>query len=135
MTYLPTHISLSDLEQRIESVFSMAEIMKEPANATYDRLVKDVILPLKKTYANGRYKFTTYVRVYADGYIAAKRSFVMRNLVEFCYLYEGNLYSTFKGTMHRSIEEIYAAGMGHLLSNCPSAFYWKGTDKPYTELS
>jgi hypothetical protein len=132
---MKTNILLSELEQLINSAFNTAEYTHETAEATRDRVQREVTNPLDERYKSGRPKFSTYLKAYAFGYIQAKRNHVMQNLVEFCYLVDGTLYSTHKDSTHQTTEVFYKAGRGQELGEHPRAFYWKGTDKPYTEVS
>ena len=56
----------------------------------------------------------------------------MDDMTEFCYLYKGELYSTSKDSIHKNTRELDARELYE--SNSPRAFFWKGTDKAYTDL-
>lgn len=127
-------LTLSTLETRINEVYTMATLCKYTADTLCEQLTVRVYNELNRRYKSysgkqGRLVYSNYMRGYAFGLITAKNTYIMQNLVEFCYLYEGKLYTT-----HRQSAHPYWADSldGKTISRCKGNFYWKGTDKPYT---
>lgn len=130
MNIMPS-ITLTQLEERINSIFHMAEICKWNHNELTDRLIEQVIQPLNQRTKSGRRRHSPYVEGYAAGIIAAQRSRIWREKVEFCFLVDGVLYSTWKNTTRRKTQEFYDRNEGHILANAPSSHYWLNSDKVY----
>ena len=126
-------LSMTELTNRIASIYGMAIITKPTSNEISKKLNTIVWEELTSRNSAGKYRYSGYIRGYVSGYQKACYENIMNNHVEFCYAYEGELYSTHKHTMHKSTNELYDQGKGHLLSKCKGDFYWFGTDKPYTE--
>lgn len=124
-------ITLSELETRISELFTMAIICKYPSDELNAYLKTYIFDPLNAKYPSGKPKFSNYLKGYAQGCISVHRARIINELTEFCYLVDGELYSTHKQTDKRKTEEFYQAGRGAELGNYPSGFYWKGSTKPY----
>ena len=129
-----SNLTISSLEQRINSIYSSAITCSSTAQAIRDKLNAQVYAELNSKYANGRNKYTNWLKGFASGYIMAKNDYIMNNLVEFCYDVDGVLYSTHKKTDKRSTKEFYANGKGQLLGSYNGNYYWKHNNKPYTIL-
>lgn len=113
----------SHLKGRLGDVYASARIfhltskqLNKRAFGIYDGLPKDI---------------PRHVREFIRGYEARLQDELYQRDLEFCYLYDGVLYSTHKESTHRLTEEFYDRNEGHLLCNCPNGHYWKGTNKPY----
>ena len=74
-----------------------------------------------------------WVRAYFSGQADLLFKQLYQNELEFCYLLEGDLYSVWKKSTHKTTDELYRAGRGHELAlaneeQVPRAHYWRGTD-------
>ena len=69
-----------------------------------------------------------WVKSYIDGYADALTKMLYQYKLEFCYLIDGRLVSTYKNS------ERYYEKMGYSISDLtdkPNGHYWIGSDKPY----
>lgn len=112
----------------------MGILCKSTADRLREELNSKVYNELNRRYKSnvlpkGRSVYSNYMRGYAYGLITAHNTHIMQNLVEFCYLHEGKLYSTRKNSKHPYWADTID---GQIISKCTGNFYWKGTDKPYT---
>lgn len=124
--------SISRIESRINEVFTMAEICGWHSSKLNDVLMERIINPINHKTASGKRRHSVWLAGYVSGYIASKRNDIWRNKVEFCYEYNGELYSTHKESKHKTTQEFYDRNEGYILSGCKGAHYWKGTNKPFS---
>lgn len=130
----PKSVLMSDIETRVHDIFSRAIIVKSTQAELLAELQAKIYEPLNYQYpVSKRRKHSPYLRGFAQGLIRAAQNDLSRNHHEFCYLLDGELYSTRKAgnTTHKTTNEIINAGRGQELCDTPSAIYWKGTDKIY----
>jgi len=122
-------LTISIIEQRINSIYYSATIYKETVNSIRAKLDEEVSNELNTKYRNGRNKYTNWLRGFATGYSFSLDNRIMNEEVEFCYSHNDKLYSTKKDSIHPywGIELSYED-----VSKCQGNFYWKGTNKPYT---
>ena len=123
-------LGISEVEQRINSIYSSAKICKETVDSIRARLDREVFNELYTKYKNGRSKYTSWLRGFATGYHFSVSNRVMQEEVEFCYEHQGQLYST---RDKDSIHPYWATELAGIdVAKCQGNFYWKGTSKPYT---
>jgi len=109
----------------IRDAYSTSRSLKSTAEVTSER-VSNIFKALPKSTPR-------HVREFLRGYNHALNDALWSD-VEFCYRdAEGVLYSTHRGSTHRSTEEFYSTGRGCELGNLECAHVWRGTDKPYTD--
>jgi len=70
-------------------------------------------------------KLTNYDRFYADGYWKCVVDFWYAHHLEYCYVKNGVMYSTHRGTSPNT-DEFYSSGRGQELGELPSGHFWKG---------
>lgn len=128
-------LSLQEIEIKINNIYFIAKIRSYTGKNLTDVLNTQVFNELNTRTKSGRKRYTTYEIAYAKGYNKAKFNFLMSELVEFCYIVNGVMYSTYKKSSHNKTEELYKENKGYLLGESPHAFFWIGTDKPFTELT
>ena len=75
-----------------------------------------------------------WLRSYLRGYEEACYD-RLNSMMEFCYVENGVLFSTWRNSTPRKTQEFYDADRGHELSNLPCAHFWQGTDKPWGEVA
>lgn len=124
--------SISRIEARINEVFSMAEICGWSSTKLNDTLMERVINPINYKTASGKRRHSVWMTGYVSGYIAAKRNEIWQHKVEFCYEYNGELYSTHKDTNRKSTKEFYDRNEGYILADCVGKHYWISTDKAFS---
>jgi hypothetical protein len=123
--------TLRQIENRIDEMYSSAEICKTTSDELHDRLNKHVFDVLAEKTPGGRNRYTKYERYFAKGYSMARYNDVMHWKTEHCYLVDGELYSTNKNTTKRRTNELHEAGRSRELNDAPSAIYWLNSDKIY----
>lgn len=123
--------TMSQIETLINDVFSMAEICKWPSSKLTEELTERISNPLNYKTPGGRRRHSVWISGYAAGIIAAKRSDIWRNKVEFCYEVNGELFSTWNKSNRKTTKEFYDRGEGNILSNSKGRHYWIDSDKPF----
>ena len=113
----------SSLESRLRDMFGIARICKMGSAELHQRTL-EIFGGLPKGIPE-------WVYAYGKGYAAAAVDDLYRNHLEFCYMYKGELYSTYKESTHLKTEVFYESSMGHVLCDCPSGHYWQGSDKAF----
>jgi len=126
-------ISISQVVTKVNSIFSMARVTKPTADELNLIILRELITPTRKKSPSGRSKFTKYMQGYILGCVQTNRELLWNDL-EFCYLVEGVLYSTNRQTTKRSTKEFYDSNRGHLILPLAGEFYWKNSNKPFTQL-
>ena len=124
-------VTLSQIETRIVDCYSMARICHYTSEQFTADLMEKVIKPLAYRTPSGRAKHSAYVQGYAAGIIARIRSEIWQQHVEFCYLVDGELYSTWKKSARKTTDHFYDTKTYAVFHDAPSGHYWIGTDKPY----
>ena len=125
-------ISMYELQQEVRRVFTHATTFHLTDNELQELLTKEVREPLNRTWTNGKPVHSTYLKGYIQGAVDACREQMWQQL-EFCYRIDGVLYSTYKKTTKRSIDELYKANRANDITNSIGNFYWKDrNDLPYT---
>lgn len=130
---IPASITMSQLAEKIRGIFSAARSFKSTSDELNAELTARITGPLNYRTPGGRCKHSPYLLGYAQGVIDSERGNLFRNNLEFCYLVDGELYSTHRqpNTTRRTTAEFYDTGRGHVLNDAPHAFYWKDSDKRY----
>lgn len=79
-----------------------------------------------------RYKgMPSWVREYLHG-VNDTLAIAHEQNTEFCYVYNGMLYSTHKDTSKLSTEYFYEHDIASVLSKCECGFYYKTSDKKWS---
>lgn len=130
---IPRSVTLSELQTRVNDVFSSGIICKMTSTEITKRLVDRVCEPLNARTPAGRRKHSAYLAGYVQGLVDKWRADIWRYHVEFCYTVDGVLYSTHKDSARRKTAEFYAAGKGvELTAHAESGrHYWKNSEKAY----
>lgn len=128
----PKSISLMQLETKVNDVFSMAKVCHWSSSELSERCNKYLTEPINEKYPSGKRKHSTWLAGYVSGLIAANRSIIWREHVEFCYLVDGVLYSTHKDSDKPTTEQFYERGEGNILADSEGRHYWKGTDRAFS---
>lgn len=128
----PKSVTLSQIEMRVNDLFSTARICKQTSTELTGRLMEKVINPINEHYPSGKRKHSVFLEGYVAGLIAAGRRSIWHNDVEFCYLVDGIVYSTHKDSTRPTTEGFYARGEGNIVNNAEGRHYWKGTDKAFS---
>lgn len=120
-----------NLASELRNLWSTCVIMKMTA-----REINSRVLEWEKTWPK---RVTVHARGFVAGVLDQLRVDAWKQ-VEFCYRApDGTIYSTDKGqnasARHKSTEELYSVGKGHILNNWESAHLWRDSDKPYTQWS
>lgn len=105
--------------EQIKQVFSSARIWKHPSKWITSELIKTAYVTISDCPAR--------IKEYCRGYAHALLDEIWKE-TEFCYIINGVQHSTWKQS---TFPRVPAADM----TGNPCAHFWKGTDKPYTELS
>ena len=130
---IPASVTMTQLANRIREIFSAARSFKSTSDEINAQLIEKVTGPLNYRTPGGRRKHSNYLLGYAQGVIDSERENLFRNYLEFCYLVDGEIFSTHrqKDTTRRTTEVFYSANHGHILNDAPHGFYWKDSDKRY----
>jgi hypothetical protein len=124
-------LTMSDWEVRVAEVFSMIRSCRM-TSAAMNAYVKDKVWSESSRKHGRRSVYSTYVQGFVQGLVRARSNDLYHDHLEFCYVgADGVLYSTHRQSTHRSTEEFYVAGRGHVLPTLPHGHFWKGTDKPF----
>lgn len=125
-------LTMDEVRRRVSEAYTMLRITK----GGMDQLSK-AIGPLREELGSrtlyGRRRYSLFMAGYAAGLSDAEFNRIMQNEVEFVYRNPetGDIYSTHKGSSHKSVEQFYGNGTSHLLDGFETAHVWKGTDKAF----
>lgn len=130
---IPAGVTMTQLAEKIRGIFSAARTFKSTSDEINAELSARITGPLNYRTPGGRRKHSSYLLGYAQGVIDSERENLFRNYLEFCYLVDGELYSTHRqpNTTRRTTNEFYGTNRGHVLNDAPHGFYWKDSDKRY----
>lgn len=132
MKKFPEGVLMTTLQQEVRRVFTHAQVFHLNDVELIELLRVEVREPLNRTWSNGKPVHNLYLKGYVQGAIDACREQMWQQL-EFCYRVDGVLYSTYKKTTKRSIDELYKANRANDISNSVGNFYWKDSnDLPFT---
>lgn len=123
-------LSSMQWETRVSECYSMIELSRMPSADALAYIKQWIDAELTRKHGK-RAVYSQYEQGFVRGMCRARDNRIVRDLVEFCYVENGILFSTHKDSTHRKTEEFYTAGRGCELGNLPSGFFWKGTDKPW----
>lgn len=127
-------ISISQVVTKVNGLFASVRLTKITEDELNLRILREIMKPLNHQSPSGRHKFTKFMQGYVYGCVQTNRELLWKDL-EFCYLVDGELYSTWKQTCKRSTEELYKAGLGWKLQPLNGEFYWKNSTKPFTNIN
>lgn len=122
-------ISQSQIETRIASMYSTAKLCKYDANHIYNAF-KELTAELRSVTASGKPRYPYYMVKFAQGYNNALHDNLWQNELEFCYFYQGELYSTHKNSTHKNAELLYG-NSSDFMDSLDRGHYWKGTSKKF----
>lgn len=115
----------------IREINSVAYHAKETADQLHGRY-RQIMQETNSRTKSGRRRYSVWFAGFVAGLIHAEMQANWQK-VEFVYRdQDGVIYSTMKGSSHRSTEEFYSTGRGSELGQMERAHVWIGTDKPYT---
>lgn len=125
-----SNLTMSQWETRVAETFSVIVLSRTTHEHALEIINRRIYTELNSR-TKTRARYTQYIKGFVQGLITAHRARIFQNEVEFCYIVDGVLYSTHKNSTHKSTEEFYQNGTGHLLNDAKSGLYWKGTELPY----
>lgn len=123
---------LSYIESRVSEVFSMAEICHWSHSELLDQIKIRIHDPINYRTPGGKRRHSVWVAGYASGLVAARISDIWRSKVEFCYVVNGEIFSTCKKSARKTTAQFYDAGQSNILADCEGRHYWIGTDKAFS---
>ncbi len=125
---IPTTVTFEQLERRISDIFVMAKYGHWTYYQIAECLHERVDKPLAERSAAGNPRHSKFVRGFAYGVKRAGYQNIERNELEFCYRDAlGVLYSTRRGSTHKSTEDFYTRGVGSQLGNMECGHVWRDT--------
>lgn len=132
MKKFPEGVLMTTLQEEVRRVHKHAQVFHLTDYELMKLLQVEVRDPLNRLWGNGKPVHSMYLKGYVQGAIDAYREQMWQEL-EFCYRVDGVLYSTYKQTTKRSIDELYKANRANDISNSVGNFYWKDrNDLPFT---
>lgn len=128
----PKSILLTELENKVFSVFTRCKIYKWTSEELRTHLDNEILKPINERVGiHNKHKHNSYVIGFTSGLVYACRRELQKEL-EFCYMYKDELYSTHKETDKRKTKELYNANLGYVLNDYLNGFYWKNSDKRFS---
>ena len=123
---------MQQVESRINSMFNSAKLFKADADflrAEYTKLSSE----LNSRTQSGKLRYSKFLSAYAFGYRMALNNQLWQNELEFCYVYQGELYSTHKTSTHKNAELLYLnrENSSAFMDSLERGHYWKGTNKKF----
>lgn len=123
---------MQQVESRINSMFNSAKLFKADAEyirAEYTKLSTE----LNSRTRSGKLRYSKFLSAYAFGYRMALNNQLWQNELEFCYVYQGELYSTHKTSTHKNAELLYLnrENSSSFMDSLERGHYWKGTNKKF----
>lgn len=126
-----TRATMGEIETRVNDVFSMGVSCKMRRSEISQIIVDRVFSPLNARTKSGRRRHSLYLAGYASGLVDAWRALIWREHVEYCYMVDGELYSTHKNSARKNTSIFYNTETYTKLHDAPSAHYWKNSEKVY----
>lgn len=125
-------ITMQQVESRINSMFNSAKLFKSDAEyirAEYTKLSSE----LNSRTPSGKLRYSKFLSAYAFGYRMALNNQLWQNDLEFCYVYNDELYSTHKVSTHKNAELLYLnrENSSEFMDSLDRGHYWKGTSKKF----
>lgn len=125
-------ITMQQVESRINSMFNSAKLFKSDADflrAEYTKLSSE----LNSRTQSGKLRYSKFLSAYAFGYRMALNNQLWQNELEFCYVYQDELYSTHKNSTHKNAELLYLnrENSSAFMDSLERGHYWKGTGKKF----
>lgn len=122
------NILQSELKDKIVSIYNHAKLFKLSQTELCNKLQIEIYYPLNELYSNGRRKFPNSLYYFALGVSYVMGDRILNEYTEFCYIYQGELYSTHRESSHNTTKMLDNLSV---LNECESHFYWKNSDKIY----
>lgn len=124
-------IGITEVVQLIHKQVSNARYYKLTSEELREQVNNCILIPLKRKYPSGRSVHSQYLNAFAFGVYLSETKRILQDEVEFCYIVDGELYSTSKDTTHKSTNELYTLNRGEELLALSGNYYWKNTNKVY----
>ena len=124
-----TKLSFTQIQTRIFGIFDTAKISHQDIysiNKKFDELLAE----LKSRTASNKPRYPYYVLKYAQGYFHALHDEVWKNHLEFCYVFDGEIYSTHEKTINKNADVLYSRGSS-FMDSLDRGHYWKNTNKKF----
>lgn len=118
----PRTVTLDQIKVRINDIYGIAVSTGMSHTDICNRLAERLWQPLGERYPSGKAKHNKYLQGYAYGLVEAWRDQIWRHHVEFCYLLDGELYSTHRESLRKRTCDVPDASV---FCDCESAHYWK----------
>ena len=125
---LNKNIGMTEVMYLVHKCTKNAKELNLSSEELREQVKQAVLLPLKRKYPSGKSVHSQYLNAFAFGVYLSETKRILQDEVEFCYIVDGELYSTSKDTTHKSTNMLYALNRGEELSG---NFYWKNTNKVY----
>jgi len=122
-------LTMSQFKSRIHEIYVSAKVGCYHQDVIQEQLTKYIRAEVNRT--TGKAKRAVY-SMYERGAVQMAMQIyddLHNDCMEFCFLSEGQFYSTHKDTTKVSIEELYASGAQ--IDTLQSGFVYKGTDKVF----
>lgn len=125
-------ITMQCVESRINSMFHSVKLFKADAEYIRDEYTK-LSTELNSRTPSGKLRYSKFLSAYAFGYRMALNSQLWQNELEFCYVYNDELYSTHKTSTHKNAELLYLnrENSSAFMDGLDRGHYWKGTSKKF----
>lgn len=118
-------LSTSQVCSKIDYIYSSAKLCKHNANWVISEF-KKLLEELSSRSNSGARRYPVFMAQYAKGYDMALHNQLWRNELEFCYEYQGELYSTHKITTQKDCELIIHKG-SDFMDSLERGHYWKNS--------
>lgn len=117
---------------QLDSLFGVAKSCKYDAQVVHERFAS-LLQELKTRTPSGKNRYPYYLRQYVIGYHDALHQHTWTNELEFCYVYQGELYSTHKTSIHKNAKLLYLnrENSSVFMDSLERGHYWKGTNKKF----
>ncbi len=122
-------ITMQQVESKINSMFNSAKLSKldaEYIRSEYNKLSVE----LNSRTPSGKLRYSKFLSAYAFGYRMALNNQLWQNELEFCYVYNDELYSTHRTSTHKNAELLYSRS-SDFMDSLERGHYWKNTNKKF----
>jgi hypothetical protein len=120
-----TKLSMQQVESRIYSIFSSAKLQKSSAECIREEYSK-LSAELNSRTKSGKLRYSKFMNAYAFGYRMALNNRLWRDDLEFCYVFDGIIYSTHERSSHKNAECLYYKG-SDFMDSLDRGHYWKNS--------
>ena len=131
MSYFRPSMTTLEIHNAIKQVFQSAYITK-PNHNDLLTIMMNLQCEVNARQANGKRRYPVKLSGYVSGVIDTLYNEVQQTGVEFCYLYQGDLYSTHKESIHARTSVLHDKALPQIVWNTlPNGHIWKGSDKVF----